>query len=543
MARDLLVSLAVSGSTIHSSITPATTFAWARVSGIINGFTQKGWQYMQGGALLDFPVWAIIDLGDDYFLSEIEIYGASYLWQGIGCPRQAQIQLAETPLYGTPPIDSDYRIVWASSLVQPSRPGKFQYAWTNTAVVAIDPQWARYIKILVNSTWAGEMTTQVDLAEVRVYAQINALSTITSNAHIEIEFDPTLKTITSYAWVLPPWAFVITSIVSNATFVWASGPSGPTVAEAAALTVGEITYMMEVYSNAEIIDVGMRMTSVATIAGEVTETISSDVSIGQSTTSFRNVRVSFPGSGSFKTLQGEGYDSTLFEQHVLVYSVLDSTSLETIVPDLFTSTVFDLNTVTPPFGYQNYDWSYDWIVRTFNQAVYLVEARSGNTLDAVNIAVFSTAHLGDIFSKGAVPRYHQWRLHVWASGSNDFEFHQFTLRGHVSHGRNAHYTSLIDDPFVTTNVINQTVPRIWEPTLSNTVIWSGSYIPGDVNSDGRVTGADVAKLIDYVYFKVTDGVNLLAADVNGDGRIGFADIAHLLSYISGSGPPPRIQIA
>ena len=76
-----------------------------------------------------------------------------------------------------------------------------------------------------------------------------------------------------------------------------------------------------------------------------------------------------------------------------------------------------------------------------------------------------------------------------------------------------------------------------------TDVWD--YIPGDVNGDGVVTGADP------VYFNswqigigppppfMVQGVNFYAAaDANGDCAVNAGDMAYLISYLEGGGPAP-----
>ena len=59
-------------------------------------------------------------------------------------------------------------------------------------------------------------------------------------------------------------------------------------------------------------------------------------------------------------------------------------------------------------------------------------------------------------------------------------------------------------------------------------------IPGDANSDGKVTTADVLQLLKYVSGWGVE-VNAANSDVTGDGKITTADVLLLLKYVSGWG--------
>ena len=56
-------------------------------------------------------------------------------------------------------------------------------------------------------------------------------------------------------------------------------------------------------------------------------------------------------------------------------------------------------------------------------------------------------------------------------------------------------------------------------------------MPGDVNSDGEVSIADVAKLIDYLLTDDVSMINMGNADVNKDGQVDIADVASLIDVL------------
>lgn len=549
MALNTNVLLNEFSGSIQSSVLPLTTSQDYPVGSIVSGEITNSWQYYQNGELLDFPVWAIIDLGFEATIKELELHGKSFLWEGGSCPKTFQISIAKD--FTRTPRDNDFDVVWATSLekptherrevrrVQAAESGVNQTAltWGNVGQTAIEPRVGRYVKISVDSAWDND-AGWVGIATVRVYGRFdNFLETMTSDALIG---DPPAPPIFSDAQItITPVQGIDTSLLSNTLLAWASGPNGPTVAEAEALSPGYITYMREMQANAKIIDSGQEMNSNGTILASETVTILSDASLSRTATFALAMHVAYPGSGSLSILEGQGYSPDLFEQRLIAHSTLETTSVGTIVADMFTSDLIDLSNVQPPFGYPNYDWSYDWVVRTYNQAIYTVETRIGETPDEVNLAIFSVKELGHRFERGKVPRYHQYRLHVWASGSGDFEFHQFTVRGHVVHGANKYYESLIQDPFLTTNVVNLDISRTWEPDLNKAILWPKDYIPGDVTSSGRVTGDDIIEMVDVLFGGGT-ALDTRTLDVNGDGVFTSADIIYLGLYISGSGPPPRV---
>ncbi len=58
-----------------------------------------------------------------------------------------------------------------------------------------------------------------------------------------------------------------------------------------------------------------------------------------------------------------------------------------------------------------------------------------------------------------------------------------------------------------------------------------SYIPGDINDDGKVNNKDLTRLFQYLSdWDVT--VNSLALDVNGDGKVNNKDLTRLFQYLS-----------
>ena len=59
-----------------------------------------------------------------------------------------------------------------------------------------------------------------------------------------------------------------------------------------------------------------------------------------------------------------------------------------------------------------------------------------------------------------------------------------------------------------------------------------SYIPGDINGDGKVNNKDVTRLFQYLSGMDVEVVNN-ALDVNGDGKVNNKDVTRLFQYLSG----------
>ena len=66
-----------------------------------------------------------------------------------------------------------------------------------------------------------------------------------------------------------------------------------------------------------------------------------------------------------------------------------------------------------------------------------------------------------------------------------------------------------------------------------TVTKGTSYIVGDVNCDGRLSIADVTKLIDLLLGNATEPFSVEAADVNRDGRTSIGDVTALIDLLLG----------
>jgi len=60
----------------------------------------------------------------------------------------------------------------------------------------------------------------------------------------------------------------------------------------------------------------------------------------------------------------------------------------------------------------------------------------------------------------------------------------------------------------------------------------GGYLPGDINSDGKVNNKDASRLFQYLSGWDVE-VDEAALDVNGDGKVNNKDASRLFQYLSG----------
>lgn len=68
--------------------------------------------------------------------------------------------------------------------------------------------------------------------------------------------------------------------------------------------------------------------------------------------------------------------------------------------------------------------------------------------------------------------------------------------------------------------------------VTNGSVTVRSYIPGDINDDGKVNNKDVTRLFQYLSGWDVE-VNISACDCNGDGKINNKDVTRLFQYLSG----------
>ncbi|KKM82713.1 hypothetical protein LCGC14_1316720, partial [marine sediment metagenome] len=348
-------------------------------------------------------------------------------------------------------------------------------------------------------------TSSIETMELEIIGPEVQQDTVTVTSNSEI-FDPSGSiSVTSNAYIVP--APIVTEIVTVT--------SDAEITDLRRDVLSDAFIAVNVYSNAHI------------IANEAL-TIQSDAMIYRSGSAAREVFMM--GKGSFVGFPDSG--------STLVYCTDISSSDEVIVADMITSVVMDMAEVTPPFGYQNYNWKYDWVVRTYDNAQYKFEVRTGETPLSLLASTFSSIVLGQVISIGDVPRYHQWRCHIWASGSGDFELHQFSIKGYIDYPADILYSSLNSGEFTTVSNVETGIVKPYEP-MDMARIWGGSYLPGDLNANGVIDNDDLLKLIDYLFISgTTFPAPLRRADVNDDGSISIGDVAYLIAYLLTNGAPP-----
>lgn len=441
--------------------------------------------------------WIIIDLGAERPISGFKI------WSGISAATSASIRDYQVGVSNTP---DSFSVVASGQVAEPSLiAGKAVMTYHETAV----SETARYVKIYLDNNWFS--LDGIYSGEFEIYSSDvqEDQDDILSDAEV---FAPVSGgDILSGLYVIPQHTYIETSNITSDATVGDEGTNIPS----------------------DMLIVASNINSDAVILATETAIIVSDLSVyrsgsagvlpvfmvGRSTGRMTNTLIEASGSRS-----------------LLVYTTDISTSDEVVVADMLTSSVMDMSVITPPLEYQNYDWKYDWVVRTYDLAQYKFEIRTGNTLPELNTAVFSRINQDQIILRGQVPKYHQWRCHVWASGSSDFELHQFTIKGYIDWPANPLYRSLQDQPFTTVSTIKKGVQRSYEPL--NPKLWGGIYVPGDCDADGIVNAYDLAYLTSYLLYSGSAPNPLLSGDVNYDIVVNSADLTYLTDYLRNNGPPP-----
>lgn len=112
----------------------------------------------------------------------------------------------------------------------------------------------------------------------------------------------------------------------------------------------------------------------------------------------------------------------------LIYAGAVNPSSGNIAYDIIIGSVMDLLDADTPDAYHSYDWAYDWCTRQWNGCVVRFEARQSNDRMALISEPWSEITNGQILSHINIKQYHQWKMHLWASGAYDFELHQFTIK-------------------------------------------------------------------------------------------------------------------
>jgi len=243
-----------------------------------------------------------------------------------------------------------------------------------------------------------------------------------------------------------------TYIKSNAVIVALEYHS--TIESKAEIIAGNV-----ISSTANILKEQLRVrTSSANVYLELLNTLDSDATVlkpslnsdanilkEQLTTIQSDARVLGSGSLALSILPAVMYGRGLIVQSNLpVYIVSGAmSSSQTIAYDVINGSTLDLLDSGISEPYYNYDWSYDWVTRQWNHCAVKFEARSSDNPYALNGETWTEVYNEQVIPKGSVKRFHQWRAHVWASGSRDFELHQFTVKAFFNYPSKATHTGII----------------------------------------------------------------------------------------------------
>lgn len=435
--------------------------------------------------------WVIIDLGAEHEISGFALWGSAGI-ESI-CVKDYRVAL-----------DNDLNGSFANVVID-SQIGFATFYFAGRLAVQRDYQpvslqSARYVKLFLDTNHGH--STSIETMELEIIGPEIQQDSVFVNSNAEIYFGVPSIDITSDAYIVP--AAIVTetvTVVSDAKIDTA--------------VLSDALIAVEVYSDANI-------------AGTAINTVQSDARIYRSgIVSTKSIFTM--GKGDFGGLQSSLSTFILCEYF--------STSAEVIVKDMITSPIMDMTNITPPLGYQNYAWKYDWVVRIYDAAQYKFEVRSGPTKMDLLTSPFSIVPLGQIIPAGEVLRYHQWRCHVWASGSGDFELHQFSIKGYIDHPANPLYSSLNSGEFTTVSKVEPGVDKPYEP-MDMDRIWQGAYLPGDVNADNLITTDDIFYMVDYMFNAGPAPDPVRRMDVNDSGVGDMSDLLYLMYYINDGGPPP-----
>lgn len=120
----------------------------------------------------------------------------------------------------------------------------------------------------------------------------------------------------------------------------------------------------------------------------------------------------------------------------------------------------------------------------------------------------------------------------WESGTKEIDTNEavvkltFTVKENTSEGIYPITVEIDDDDFY--NIKEENIKF----EVVNGAITVRSYLPGDINNDGKVNMKDLTRLHQYINgWKVT--VVQEAIDVNGDGKVNMKDLTRLHQYING----------
>lgn len=136
-------------------------------------------------------------------------------------------------------------------------------------------------------------------------------------------------------------------------------------------------------------------------------------------------------------------DNTVFDiQNGAITNVKPTVNDTSLSGSMFTSDVVDLTTAYTPAPFATMDWAYDWVTRELNDCVVTFEARSADSLVNLTTAPWAVIENDQLIASIDVRRYNQWRFTLKASGSRDFELHQFTIKAYNQYSSSRGATGL-----------------------------------------------------------------------------------------------------
>lgn len=392
----------------------------------------------------------VIDLGAIYTLHSYKLFGVPDSQAVPYCVRDFRIGASIDGYVEVPGVYTPFDIVSAETMHAFS--GSINYV----AKTFVSPVPARYLKLYLDNNNGGR--EYLVASDFQVFN--NDLGNFTSSLSSTAEILRNVDSIQSNAKITANYTATITSnayIKVNETSTKTSN----------ALIVNKATASIQ--SSARI-----SANTLTTIAS--TATIIYTSSLSSTATIRRNETVNITSTANIlrsEYLDGTANTIVLGQANVndwdvrgtYITTTQNTTSIGTVVNDMITGdplltigqntpTVLDLASASTPHGYVNYDWAYDWVVKTRNYAQYMFETRQSDSIIDLPALKYSQVVKGQILPRGNVKRYHQWRLHVWASGSGDFELHQFTVKA---------YTKYPADPF--TRAISFEVPATTSPIV------------------------------------------------------------------------------
>jgi len=294
-------------------------------------------------------------------------------------------------------------------------------AYINRPVVLLDSSASiisNFVEILTSSAVIVQSSTSLLASSAVIYT--TPVATLTSSAYIKRFAE--LSTLSSSARIIKEF---LTSINSNSLIY---RTDTVTLDSSAVITKEELT--SSAYINRPIV----LLDSSANIIKE------SDPVLITSAAKIYN-------SGSLSQLGGlftMGTGTAVEDFRNIYIGSITNRSKQAIVDDIVTNPEpMDLTAVSTPLSYNNYDWAYDWVTRTWNNAAIIFEARSADELYELSGAEWAEISNGQVIAKSDVKRYHQWRMHVWASGSRDVELHQFSIKCYSVYKSSGLYGGLI----------------------------------------------------------------------------------------------------